>query len=253
MNIYVSGILWVAGAAVAAAVVGYLVRRFGWDEGRAENNDAAGQVFTIVAGLQAVLVAFVLIAQFDTVKSTQDGATLEADSLVAATWASDALGDTTKDKVRTLAAAYSKTVAQQEWPRMRDGGKVPDTGWGQLEQMRKAVAEAPAEEDWVKDRKIEATNQLWQVYQAREARIAAAKDAGVGAVVWFALILGTIVTVLLPNLFGGTKLAAHVIIVSTLAGTITLLLFAIYQLQNPFTGGARIGPDAISTALDRLS
>src|SRR5437868_906958 len=142
MNIFVAGGLWVAGAALAAGGIAYLVRRFGWDEGRADNNDAAGQVFTIVGGLHAVLVAFVLIPLFDSV----------------------------------------------------------------------------------------------------------------GAVVWFALILGSLITaVLLPNLFGGTRLAAHIIIVSTLAGTITLLLFAIYQLQNPFSGGAKVPPGAFTGALDRLA
>jgi hypothetical protein len=71
--------------------------------------------------------------------------------------------------------------------------------------------------------------------------------------VWFALILGSFISVLLPNLFGGTRLGAHIIIVSTLAGTMALLLFAIFQLQDPFSGGAKIGPDAFTSALARLS
>src|SRR6266480_369799 len=69
MNIFVAGSLWVAGAVSVAGVVAYLVRRFGWDEGRADNNDAAGQVFTIVGGLHAVLIAFVLISLFDSVSA----------------------------------------------------------------------------------------------------------------------------------------------------------------------------------------
>jgi hypothetical protein len=41
-------------------------------------------------------------------------------------------------------------------------------------------------------------------------------------------------------------------VVSTLTATLTLLLFAIYQLQNPFTGGAAVGPGAFQSALERL-
>ncbi|MGW3998854.1 bestrophin-like domain [Amycolatopsis sp. NPDC004772] len=254
MNIFVAGSLWVAGAAVVAGVIAYLVRRFGWDEGRPDNNDAAGQVFTIVGGLHAVLVAFVLISLFDSVSEASQNAQTEADSLVAATWAADALPAETKDRVHQLAAAYARTVEEQEWPRLADGGPVPATGATQLDQMREAVAAAPAEDDWLLDRKTEASNQLWSVYQAREQRLAHSGADGVGAVVWFALILGSLITaILLPNLFGGTRLAAHIIIVSTLAGTITLLLFAIYQLQNPFSGGAKVAPEAFTSALERLA
>lgn len=254
MNIYVAGILWVGGAAALGAVIGYLVRRFGWDEGRPDNNDAAGQVFTIVGGLHAVLVAFVLISLFDSVSAAADGAQTEADSLVAAAWAADSLPAETRDKVHQLATAYASTVVQQEWPRLTDAGEVPDTGWAQLDELRRTVAAAPADGDWQVAEKTEASNQIWAVYQARQHRLDSAGGDGVGGVVWFALILGSLVTsILLPNLFGGTRPAAHIIIVSTLAGTITLLLFAIYQLQNPFSGGAKIPPDAFTSALERLA
>ncbi|NBH10569.1 DUF4239 domain-containing protein [Amycolatopsis sp. SID8362] len=254
MNIFVAGALWVAGAAVVGGLIAYLVRRFGWDEGRPDNNDAAGQVFTIVGGLHAVLVAFVLISLFDGVGSASQDAQNEADSLVAATWAADALPGDTKDRVHQLAVAYARTVEEQEWPRLADGGAIPTTGWTQLDQMRQAVAAADVDGDWEIDRKTEASNQLWSVYQARQQRLANSGGGGVGAVVWFALILGSLITaILLPNLFGGTRLAAHVIIVSTLAGTITLLLFAIHELQNPFSGGAKVPPEAFTTALDRLA
>ncbi len=254
MNIYVAGILWVGGAAAVGAVIGYLVRRFGWDEGRADNNDAAGQVFTIVGGLHAVLVAFVLISLFDSVSAAGNDAQTEANGLVAATWAADSLPAETRDKVHQLAIAYANTVAQQEWPKLTDGGEIPGAGWAQLDELRRTVAAANVDGDWQIDRKAEATNQLWAVYQARQQRLDSASGGGVGGVVWFALILGSVITsILLPNLFGGTRLAAHIIIVSTLAGTITLLLFAIYQLQSPFTGGAKIPPDAFTAALARLA
>lgn len=254
MGIYLTGIAWVAGAAVVAGFVGYLVRKFGWDEGRRDNNDAAGQVFTIVGGLHAVLVAFILISLFDAASAARDVSYHEADSLVAAAWAADSLGAEVKGEVRRLGAAYITTVEQQEWPRMADGGSaVPETGWTQLDQLRKVVEKAPAGDEWARERKAEATAQLWQVYEARQTRLTTVDGSRVGGVVWFALILGSLISVLLSNLFGGTRLAAHLVIVSTLAGTITLLLFAIYQLQNPFGGGVRIPPDAFTAALARIA
>ncbi|GAA1955925.1 hypothetical protein [Amycolatopsis minnesotensis] len=254
MSIYLSGLLWVVGAAAAGAGSAYLVRRFGLDEGRPDNNDAAGQVFTIVSGLQAVIVAFVLISQFDAVDAARDGAFKEANAAVAASWAADALPEPTRGEVREQASAYARTVQDVEWPQMRDGKTVDSEGWAQLDRLRDTVAgaEIPDGDDWATDRKTESANQLWEVYQARQERITGAAQSGLGVVLWFVLILGSVVTTLLPNLFGGTRPITHIIIVSTLAGTITLLLFAIYQLQNPYAGGTKIEPDAFHWALDRL-
>ncbi|QFZ17934.1 bestrophin-like domain [Saccharothrix syringae] len=252
MSIYLTGLLWVGGAAVVAALLAYLIRRYGDEGGRPDNNEAAGQVFTIVAGLQAVLVAFVLIALFDAVTQAGEAAYREADSLVAATWASDALSAETGDEVRRLSRAYATTVIDDEWPAMRAGADFPTaTGWDQLDELRRLVAQAPADGEWQVDRKTEASDQLWEVYEARQERLDAAGGA-ISTVVWFVLIAGSVLSIVLALLFGGPLIRTHVVIVATLAATITLLLFATYQLQNPFGGGADVSPDAFEAAIERF-
>lgn len=253
MNVYLSGVLWVVGAAVVGGGTAYLVRRYGLDEGRPDNNDAAGQVFTIVGGLHAVLVAFVLISLFDAVSAARDGSYMEADGLVAASWAVDSLPGPTAIQVRELSSEYASTAINSEWPRMRAGSDVTEDGWRQLDALHAAVARAPADQDWQQDRKEEAQASLGEVYEARQDRLIGAAEESVGAVLWFALVLGSVISALMPNLFGGTKPVTHVIIVATLASTITLLLFAIYQLQNPYSSGANLQPDAFRAALARLA
>jgi hypothetical protein len=251
MSLYVTGLLWVVGIALAAGSLAYLVRRIGATEGVVENNEAAGQVFTLVGGLQAVLLAFVLISLFDGTSAAEDGSYREADSLVAAVWATDALPDRSPE-VATLARKYAGAVVDNEWPRMRNGESVSDTGWSTLEKLRALVAESPATDEWTTSQKTEATDKLWEVYQARQDRLNAASDEGVNSVVWFALLVGAVMAVALPLLFGGPKPATHIFIVSILAGTMTLLLFATQQLQNPYGGGAQVSPAAFESALDRL-
>jgi hypothetical protein len=60
-------------------------------------------------------------------------------------------------------------------------------------------------------------------------------------------------SVALMFMFGGPGMYSYAFIVSMLSGAIGLLLFAIYQLQNPFGGGAGVGPDAFLSALSRLT
>ncbi|MEU5696647.1 hypothetical protein [Actinosynnema sp. NPDC020468] len=251
MTVYTTGLLWVGGAAVVAAALAYLIRRYGPDEGRAENNEAAGQVFTIVGGLHAVLIAFVLIALFDGVNAASDAAYREADGLVAVTWASDALSKDTGDEVRKLTRDYAETVINDEWPSLKSGNSFTSTGWTDLDRIREVVANAPADDDWRVDRKTEAANKLWDVYEARQDRLDTA-GGGVSAVVWFVLVIGSVLAIGLPLLFGGPLMRTHVLIVATLAATITLLLYATYQLQNPYGGGAELGPDAFQAAVERF-
>lgn len=250
MNLYLLGLVWVLGVALVAGGLAYLVRRIGATEGVVENNEAAGQVFTLVGGLQAVLLAFVLISLFDATSDADDGSYREADSLVATVWAANALP---APDVAKEARQYAREVITKEWPKMSDGEEVGGSGWSTLERIRAAVDAAPATDDWATDQKKEAATQLWQVYQARQNRLNAATDDGVNSVVWFALVVGAVMAVALPILFGGPKPATHIFIVSILAGTMTMLLFATQQLQNPYGGGAQVGPAAFESALARLT
>lgn len=166
MNVYLAGSLWVVGAVVLGAVIAYLVRRYGLDEGRPDNNDAAGQAFTIVGGLHAAVVAFVLISLFDAASTVRDGSYKEAQSVVAASWAADALPEPARTEVRRLAAEYADTVVTREWPRMRDGGPVPEEGWVALDRMRAAVdkTEVAGDDDWLTNRKTEVADALMDVF-----------------------------------------------------------------------------------------
>jgi hypothetical protein len=208
-------------------------------------------VFTIVGGLHAVLVAFVLIGLFDNVDTARGNSYQEADSLVAMTWAGDSLPQPQADQIQTLAASYANTVINQEWPKMTQGAAIDDNAWHTLSQLKSVIASAPTTGSWQSDRKTEAANQLWNVYQDRQTRLNEAAE-GVSTVIWFALAVGSLMSVALPMLFGGPKERAHVMIIATLAGALMLLLFAIYQLQNPFAGGASVGPEAFRSALERL-
>ncbi|AHI00381.1 DUF4239 domain-containing protein [Kutzneria viridogrisea] len=254
MDIYLQGILWVLGAAIVSGGLTALLHRRTSGDGRSIGNEATSAVFTIVAGLHAVLVAFVLISLFDATNAAHDGAQQEANALVAVTWAGDSLPDPTKSKIHELARRYATTVRDQEWPQMRQEQAVTGPGAQQLAQLHDAITEAASTDDeWLKDRKTEAANQLWTVYQARQTRLDAADGSGVNTVVWLALIIGALMSVAFAYLFGGTRIIRHVLTVALFAATITLVLYAIYQMQSPFTGGANVDPEAFSDALSRLS
>jgi hypothetical protein len=251
MSVYVVGLLWVLGAGIVSAAIAFLVHGRHNATEDADGNSPVGAVFSLVAGLHAVLMVFVLIGLFDAAGNARADTYREADGLVAVAWAGDSLPAPARDRIDTLSRTYANTVIEREWPRMRLAEKVDTSGWSQLNELRMTIEQANAADDWQQARKAEAAEQLWEIYQARQARLNAS-DSGVGIVVWFALALGSIATVALPYLFSGAKLTTYVAVVATMAGMVALLLFAISQMQNPFSGGASVDPDAFRSALDRI-
>ncbi len=205
---------------------------------QADNNMRPARCSPSSAGLHAVLVAFVLISLFDSVGAESQDAPTEADSLVAVTWAADALPGTPGPRV----PARRRLRPDGRGPGVAAPGRRRRGAHHRLDAARPDApggAAAEADGDWQIDRKTEASNQLWPVYQARQERLAN-PGREVGAVAWFAAD---------PRQHHHGDPAAQpasaargsprTIIVSTLAGTITLLLFAIHQLRNPLSGGAK--------------
>ncbi|HEX3783456.1 MAG TPA: hypothetical protein VHX38_27645 [Pseudonocardiaceae bacterium] len=252
MGIYLLGLLWMLGAMLVAAGLMIGVRRYVSEAHRHSGDEAAGRVFTVVAGLEAVLIAFVLISLFDAVGSARAGSYTEADSMVAVYWDANLLPPATATKIQKLVLSYGNTVLNQEWPAMSAGQPLSDTGKSQLDQLHDAIASYVPTTFVEEDRQTQLTNDLSTVFQARQQRIEAS-SVRVNPLIWAALIVGAVLAVGLTCLFGGDKLWTHVAITCVLAGTVTVLLFAAFQLQDPFSGAVHLNPTAFTAALTQLS
>jgi hypothetical protein len=77
-------------------------------------------------------------------------------------------------------------------------------------------------------------------------------EEGLPTVLWVVLIVGGIVAVGFTYLFGMEDTGAHALMVASLAGVIALVLFTIAALDHPFSGSARVGPEAFELVLNRF-
>jgi dolichyl-phosphate-mannose--protein O-mannosyl transferase len=82
-------------------------------------------------------------------------------------------------------------------------------------------------------------------------RIVASQE-GLPGVLWAVLVFGAVVTVGFTYLFGMRNSWAHRLMVMSLTAVIALVLFTIWAMEDPFSGGARIEPDAFELILERF-
>lgn len=251
MGIYLIGVLWVAGAVLIAAILMIVVRRYVPEEHRHASDESAGRVFTVVAGLNAVIIGFVLISLFDAVGTARTNASQEANNLVSVYWDADLLPAPARQDIQHGVISYANTVINQEWPSMQSGKPVGNAGKAELDRIHDAVASFAPPTFAEEDRQTQTMSDLSAVYQARQQR-SGAEMAHVSNILWWALVFGAALSVLLTCFFGGGKLWTQVAVSCVLAGILTVLLYSAYQLQNPYGGAAHVASTAFASALGEV-
>ena len=97
----------------------------------------------------------------------------------------------------------------------------------------------------------EGLDQVQRLADARRTRLVAAEE-GLPTVLWVVLVAAGIVVVGFAYLFGMKNTWAQALMVVALAGVIALVLFTIGAMEHPFSGGARVGPEAFELVLNRF-
>jgi hypothetical protein len=117
------GILIVLGASALAFALVALVRRAGRP---LVGNPTRGTPMAIVAGTtNAVLLAFVILAAFQTYNSARAGAATEANAVLDMSRTAGLFPAAQRDQLRSDLTCYGRAVVNEEWPAMRNGHSSP--------------------------------------------------------------------------------------------------------------------------------
>jgi hypothetical protein len=122
VNIAVGVVIVLGAAAVGFAAVA-LVRRGGRS---VLANPTRGTPMAIVAGTSnAVLLAFVILAAFQTYNGARTGAANEADAVLDMARTAALFPAAQRDRLRSDLVCYGRAVVNEEWPAMRHGRSSP--------------------------------------------------------------------------------------------------------------------------------
>ena len=248
------GVLVVFGACLAAIAGLELVERLVPSEKRQEHNDVAGFLYAVVGVVYAVLLALLVIAVWEQYQRARETVESEANGVAEVAWLAHRLPEPERHVLQEDARSYAQEVVDEEWPLMEQGlegvQSVPE-GWDLLDDMRATLQEFEPSTEAEQELYAEGLDQIQRLGDARRMRIVASKE-GLPSVLWAVLVFGAVVAVGFTYLFGLRNTWAHRVMVMSLTAVIALVLFTIWAMEYPFSGGATLDPEAFELILERF-
>jgi hypothetical protein len=212
------------------------------------HHDVTSASFNVIGVLYTVILAFVMVTDWERYKQTEEYCEAEGNALANLYRDSNMLPPESRVQIREALIAYARTVVDQEWERMIHRKESPEAvkAMNRLWQAYYSVKpKLESEQVWYS----ESVDKLNNLADNRRMRIMACK-ARISWVMWFLLIVGGVLTLGYMNLFGIESFQAHLVMTISLAAMLILILFIIYSLDNPFWGDPCISPEAFQKFLD---
>ena len=234
----------IVAVAVATSLLGLaLVRRSVEIRRLKPQHDVAGFIIAVVGVIYAVLLAFMVVVQWEAYASARSNAASEATALGNLYRDADAVGP----RGRPLADAvfaYSTAIVEREYPYMSKHQEEDPTIDRYLNAMWRAVTRLPTSTPTQQAFVRQAITDVSAATEDRRTRIEDSSSL-LSHPLWVVLLVGGALTVAFTYFFGLESFGVQAMMVSTLSVIISLSLFVILVLDLPFTGDLAVQPTAL--------
>jgi Protein of unknown function (DUF4239) len=243
--------LLVVGLPVLLASVGLLFVRSRVSHPRLQpHHDVAGYIYSGLAVLYAVLLAFMVVIVWEQFNTTDIRVHKEADELSNLVRTAQAFPTPVQHAMLDAVRSYARAVSEEEWSDMGRGTEN-STAWQAHDNLwqiiRTLEPQSPAEINW----HATMLQSLTALSDYRRDRLADSR-AVIPLVLWVVLLSGGVINLGYTYLFGVKSLPVHLIITAALTAMTTLLLLVILILDHPFAGSFRVEPEPFVRVLRRV-
>jgi hypothetical protein len=230
---------------VVTAVVGivllsvWAVRRYVPATRDGFDAEVSSQMLGVVASLFGLLLAFVVVIEFQAFSAAGDNVQTEADGLAAIVRDSESFDDAPGAKIRSAIGDYVRVVVEDEWPLMRKGKESP-AAWRSLADVFEAMqAYAPTSSAQVAFYD-DSVRRLNTVLDARRDRLVASSGSDLPLLIAALILVGSVVILGYVALVGSRSAAFHAIGAGAIAVVVGFSLVVLVTLQFPFSGGLAV-------------
>jgi hypothetical protein len=216
-----------------------------------QNHEVAGFFFNAFGLLYAVLIAFVVFVTWTEFDSSTRDIEVEANQTYLLYFNANEFPEPSKSQIKAAVKDYINIVINSEWQKLPAGEFDMKATYSitKLFDLYAAVDEKYAANSKFYEESVDRLNQLSEL---RRLRILAATNT-VPAIIWCILIIGGIISVGFTYFFGMQNAKVHYTLVGTLCSINALVLFLIYDLDHPFTGGNKITTHAFEVVLQVIN
>ncbi|WP_406815997.1 DUF4239 domain-containing protein [Mycobacterium sp. M23085] len=212
--------------------------RYGKDQ-----NPAIASFLTVVGFIYGALLGFTVVTTWEHFSSTQVVVSGEASALTTMYRQTVAMPEPERTDVQVLLRKYATAVAGPEWNKQNnDGARAAITRmYRTVGRQQPNIAAKPINQQFL--------NQLSELASDRNERIVGTKPR-IPPLMWAGLIFGAVVLVGFTGFLRMGSTVAHVIVSSTVAVLLGLLLCVVFQLDHSYATDQRITSGPFRHALD---
>ena len=217
--------------------------------GQADLNNLVGVVLSSHCAFFGLLLGLLAVAAYQNLGDIDKSATKEAEYLHAIYRAVAAYPEPTRSETLPLIHDYTRYIIEEAWPAQRDG-VVPQAG---AARMNALVSKLYSFEPQTKGQEIfhaQTVELLTELGESQLERIHNI-DAGIPAILWYVVILGTGITILLMWMLD-MQLVSHLLLSGVLALFLGAVICLVFAMDHPFRGEVSIGPDAYQAVYERM-
>jgi hypothetical protein len=212
------------------------------------NKDATGVFVNMIGVLYGVLLAFIVIAIWEHYDKTKDNVQSEADALGNIYSDAQILPPAVRNIIDSTEKRYATIVVEKEWSMMEKFQECEEAVMAEnrLEFLITHLKPENSNEERIYSQIVSYMNNFTA---ARRSRVSET-TAEIPAVFWFILLVGAVLLIFYMAFFYISSMKFQLWLGFGVSALIAILIFVAFDLNFPFTGSSRIGPDAFQTLLN---
>ena len=251
METPLSGALLIGGSMLFSVTGLLLVRRCVAIDWLKRHHEVASYFFLMIGTLYAVLVAFAVYVAWTDFNSAGTNLEHEATEVADLSRLSTAMPDPYRKNISVALMAYLNAVVQDEFPAMAEGRDSQRT-WDSVQRLWDVYGTFRPENPQMQAYLAESLKHLTQLSDYRRTRLFTSRSS-VPANLWCLLISGGILLIAFTYFLGHESVWSQAGMTAALAGLLAFSLFVILSLDTPYSGVARVTPQAFKIELAHVA
>jgi len=248
---WVSIVVFLVGLPALMLLLQALVHRAVPHWRRGEHNDAAGVMLSAAVVVYSVAIGLCVITLWEKLEDARGATAAEATNLLAVAEGSRVFAAPVQQRIRDGVIAYNRDVVDNWRQRVHGEGavQVSDDLARLVETVGQLQPETEAQRAFVDD----AVARLDRASELRATSLRLAHDQQLPDILWLAVLGGSVVVLALCLTCGVRDGVLRLVLMVGVAATVGINLFLVVELNYPFYGSVRVGPDSYTDVLTTLA